>query len=248
LEAAEEAAAGIRVDAEERAGRYLSAAREKADEIAEERIRQISDLTDTLVDRVRSVARQSDELIAALDDAGRKVQGTAGEAQTQQLPYDAMPPAAPYAGAPQQPVPPPPAPAAYPPPQAPPPPPAQPIYPPPAAYPQAPQPPAPVPPAPAPPYQPPAPPAPVPGPAPAPPPEPLPEPLPEPPPPEPPPAAEERPTRVTRPDRNPGVSDGARLLATQMAVAGSDRDEIAHRLQEEFGVRDSTAILDEIGI
>jgi hypothetical protein len=45
-----------------------------------------------------------------------------------------------------------------------------------------------------------------------------------------------------------GVSEGARLLATQMAVAGSTRDEIAWRLREEFGIHDSTAILDEIGL
>jgi hypothetical protein len=33
-----------------------------------------------------------------------------------------------------------------------------------------------------------------------------------------------------------------------MAVAGSSREEIAWRLQEEFGIRDSDPILDEIGI
>jgi hypothetical protein len=33
-----------------------------------------------------------------------------------------------------------------------------------------------------------------------------------------------------------------------MAVAGSTRDEIAWRLREEFGIQDSTAILDEIGL
>lgn len=44
------------------------------------------------------------------------------------------------------------------------------------------------------------------------------------------------------------VSEGARLLATQMAVAGSTRDEIAWRLREEFAIQDATAILDEIGI
>ncbi len=44
------------------------------------------------------------------------------------------------------------------------------------------------------------------------------------------------------------VSEGARLLATQMAVAGSTRDEIAWRLREEFAIHDASAILDEIGI
>ena len=34
----------------------------------------------------------------------------------------------------------------------------------------------------------------------------------------------------------PRVSEGVRLLATQMSVAGSDPDEIARRLRDEFGV------------
>ncbi len=53
LEQAEEAAADIRADAEERADRYLEEARSRADEVAAERIHQISELTDTLVNRVR---------------------------------------------------------------------------------------------------------------------------------------------------------------------------------------------------
>jgi hypothetical protein len=47
---------------------------------------------------------------------------------------------------------------------------------------------------------------------------------------------------------DPGVSEGARLLATQMAVAGSTRDEIASRLREEFDIDDVSPILDEIGL
>lgn len=43
------------------------------------------------------------------------------------------------------------------------------------------------------------------------------------------------------------VSQEASLLATQMAIAGSRRDEIARRLRDEFGVLDPTAILNEIG-
>lgn len=41
----------------------------------------------------------------------------------------------------------------------------------------------------------------------------------------------------------PPVSDGIRLLATQMAVAGTSRREIARRLQGEFGVKDPDAAL-----
>jgi hypothetical protein len=63
----------------------------------------------------------------------------------------------------------------------------------------------------------------------------------------PPPAAPPRPAAPAIP-HDSGVSEGARLLATQMAVAGSTRDEIAWRLREEFGIQDSTAILDEIGL
>jgi vacuolar-type H+-ATPase subunit H len=41
-------------------------------------------------------------------------------------------------------------------------------------------------------------------------------------------------------------SEGARLLATQMAVAGSSREEIEGRLQHEFGIRESGPMLDAI--
>jgi vacuolar-type H+-ATPase subunit H len=43
-----------------------------------------------------------------------------------------------------------------------------------------------------------------------------------------------------------GPSDGARLLTTQMAVAGSSRAEIASRLQNEFGIEDTGPMLDAI--
>jgi hypothetical protein len=41
-----------------------------------------------------------------------------------------------------------------------------------------------------------------------------------------------------------GPSQGLLLLATQMAVAGSGRDEIAARLRDDFGVVDTDAVLD----
>ncbi|MFN8113689.1 MAG: hypothetical protein U0R51_10890 [Solirubrobacterales bacterium] len=41
-----------------------------------------------------------------------------------------------------------------------------------------------------------------------------------------------------RPDP-PRISEGVRLLATQMSVAGSSVGEIAQRLRDEFGVKDS---------
>ena len=39
---------------------------------------------------------------------------------------------------------------------------------------------------------------------------------------------------------------GARLLATQMAVSGSSREEIAERLRNGFEIEDTDAILDAI--
>ncbi len=42
------------------------------------------------------------------------------------------------------------------------------------------------------------------------------------------------------------ASEGVRLLALQMAVAGSDRGEVEARLRTEFEVDDTAAVLDEI--
>jgi len=41
-------------------------------------------------------------------------------------------------------------------------------------------------------------------------------------------------------------SAGARLLATQMAISGSSREEISHRLRNGFEIEDADAILDAI--
>ncbi len=41
-------------------------------------------------------------------------------------------------------------------------------------------------------------------------------------------------------------SAGARLLATQMAVSGSSREEIAERLRKGFDIEDTSEILDAI--
>lgn len=43
-----------------------------------------------------------------------------------------------------------------------------------------------------------------------------------------------------------GTSEGVRLIATQMAIAGSTRAEIERRLRVQFGVEDATQALDEI--
>jgi hypothetical protein len=280
IDAAEQAAGGIRADAQDWARNYLEESRRKADEMAAQRIQEMTALTDSLMNRARAVAQQSDQLLAALDEAGRRVLNTVRPGQGPPEP----PPSGPLQGAPQSFEP---APQASPPPPPPPPPPAPPVSagpppprpepgpqmpplggpgvpgpgpmgsPPPA--PGVPQPPpqgppsGPPPPAPqaSPPPPPPAPPPPVgappsaPAPAPAPPAPPAPQPS-EPPQfsePQAPPDAPQAPMSDSS-----GVSEGARLLATQMAVAGSTRDEIAWRLREEFGIHDASAILDEIGI
>jgi len=43
-----------------------------------------------------------------------------------------------------------------------------------------------------------------------------------------------------------GTPAGARLLATQMAVSGSSREEIETRLRNGFAIADATGILDAI--
>jgi hypothetical protein len=73
LGAAEQAAVGIREDAQEWARSYLEESRRRADEIASQRIQELTQLTDTLMSRARAVAAQSDELLSALDEAGRRV-------------------------------------------------------------------------------------------------------------------------------------------------------------------------------
>jgi hypothetical protein len=48
------------------------------------------------------------------------------------------------------------------------------------------------------------------------------------------------------PDGRDGTPAGARLLATQMAVSGSSREEIELRLRNGFEIEDTAAILDAI--
>ncbi len=43
-----------------------------------------------------------------------------------------------------------------------------------------------------------------------------------------------------------GTPAGARLLATQMAVSGSSREEIEARLRDGFEIEDTASILDAI--
>ncbi len=57
-------------------------------------------------------------------------------------------------------------------------------------------------------------------------------------------AAEDAP--APEPEQRPSDTPGARLLATQMAVSGSSREEIAERLRNGFEIEDAEAILDAI--
>jgi hypothetical protein len=51
---------------------------------------------------------------------------------------------------------------------------------------------------------------------------------------------------TARDDEQSGGPAGARLLATQMAVSGNSREEIASRLRNGFEIEDTDAILDAI--
>jgi hypothetical protein len=47
-------------------------------------------------------------------------------------------------------------------------------------------------------------------------------------------------------DRNDARFDGARLVALQMAVAGSTREEVHAELQRAFRLSDTSSILDDV--
>jgi hypothetical protein len=201
IEAAEQAAAGIIEDADAQARRYIDASRKRADALADERVRVMADLTDTLIHQADVVKRQSDELLAALDSArselatriGQELSAGPGPQDTpaQQSEGPRVPHLHPVeSGRPD----------------------LQAVESPAADEPAAPEP--------------------APAPESAPPASPAPESTPPPPP------------QADQPGR--GASDGARLLAAQMAVAGSSREEIEGRLREEFGIEDAGPILDGI--
>lgn len=59
-------------------------------------------------------------------------------------------------------------------------------------------------------------------------------------------AVDAAPAPAAEPEQRPSDAPGARLLATQMAVSGSSREEIAERLRNGFEIEDADAILDAI--
>ena len=277
IQAAEQAAAGIIEDADAQARRYIDTSRQKADDLADERVRVMSSLTETLVRQAELVRRQSDELLSALDSARDELAGHLGKELTPGAPPPASltPPA--IAAEPKQaaepvaePEPPtkpvveraapaepaqPEAPASTPPPGGSRVPHLQPVESKPPglhsveaapesaptveeAKPQAaPEPPKAEPPQAEPPRsEPPS--TPPPGAAP---------PTAAPPASAPPASAPPGPSQSGAPSTPGGQpSDGARLLAAQMAVAGSSREEIEARLRKEFNIEDAGPILDGI--
>jgi len=49
-------------------------------------------------------------------------------------------------------------------------------------------------------------------------------------------------------DRNSRFSEGARVVAAQIAATGSSREETAKRMRQDFGIKAPKAILDELGV
>jgi hypothetical protein len=54
--------------------------------------------------------------------------------------------------------------------------------------------------------------------------------------------------RPTKRSSKGEVSEGLRIVTTQMSVAGANREEIAARLKDEFGIADPEPILKSIGL
>jgi hypothetical protein len=72
LEAAEQAAAEIRKDAEESAEQYTKENLRRADALVARRLDDLSSITDDLLARAHVVVRHSDGLIRALEEASRR--------------------------------------------------------------------------------------------------------------------------------------------------------------------------------
>jgi Predicted membrane protein len=211
IEAAEKAAAGIIEDADAQARHYIDTSRQRADVLADERVRVMSDLTDTLIRQAEMVRRQSDELLAALDSARGELASRIGQELSSATATPAGVPPAPTQD--------------QPPAQAPRVPHLQPVE---SERPDLQAVEAPAVPQPTPQAQPPE----------------SPTPAPQQSPQDGAPAAPPPPSGAQSPAAIP--SDGARLLAAQMAVAGSSREEIETRLRDEFGIQDAGPILDGI--
>ena len=79
IDAVEQAAAGVIDDAEAQAKEHLERSRTRADRLAAERIRAITELTDGLIEQAEALKRQADSLIAAFAEANAEVVDLEGE-------------------------------------------------------------------------------------------------------------------------------------------------------------------------
>lgn len=90
IDAAERAAEAIRVDAEAQARQHLAEAQQKADRLTAERVRLIAELTDDLIDHASVVKQHSEQMVGALEQAIHSVSGRIDEVTAQPV---AEPPA-----------------------------------------------------------------------------------------------------------------------------------------------------------
>ena len=102
IDAVEKAAAGVIDDAEAQAKEHLQGARTRADRVAAERIRAITELTDDLVEQAEALKRQAGSLISAFEEANAEVVSLEGEGYVE--PDEVSPP--PTEPGPEEPPPP----------------------------------------------------------------------------------------------------------------------------------------------
>ena len=75
VEAAERAAETVIDDAERRARRYLEEAEAEADRVVSQRLASLSEVTDTLLEQAEATRRQTERLLAALEQAKAELGG-----------------------------------------------------------------------------------------------------------------------------------------------------------------------------
>jgi cell division septum initiation protein DivIVA len=79
VEAAERAAETVIDDAEKQAQRYLSEAQAEADRIVSRRLASVSALTDALFSQAEAIQRETEKLLAALEEAKAEIEVGPGE-------------------------------------------------------------------------------------------------------------------------------------------------------------------------
>jgi len=89
VEAANHVAAKIRDDADAQARRYVEDARRRSEALTSERIRIISEASDSLLEQGRMIKAQTDQLVEALRDAGARIATATSDVEP---PRDPVPP------------------------------------------------------------------------------------------------------------------------------------------------------------